>query len=46
MVQKQEYENMDQISILSFQIGWEEFVIDLFDVKEIISIITEGKLFI
>jgi len=37
MVQKQEYENMDQISILSFQIGWEEFVIDLFDVKEIIQ---------
>jgi purine-binding chemotaxis protein CheW len=37
MVQKQEYEEMDQISILSFKIGWEEFVIDLFDVKEIIQ---------
>lgn len=28
---------MDQISILSFKIGREEFVIDLFDVKEIIQ---------
>ena len=37
MVQKQVYEDMDQISILSFKIGWEEFVIDLFDVKEIIQ---------
>lgn len=37
MVQKQEYEDMDQISILSFKIGWEEFVIDLFNVKEIIQ---------
>ena len=37
MVQKQEYENMDQISVLSFKVGWEEFVIDLFDVKEIIQ---------
>jgi purine-binding chemotaxis protein CheW len=37
MTQKQEYEDMDQISILSFKIGWEEFVIDLFDVKEIIQ---------
>ena len=37
MVQKQEYEDMDQISILSFKIGREEFVIDLFDVKEIIQ---------
>jgi len=37
MVQKQEYEDMDQISILSFKVGREEFVIDLFDVKEIIQ---------
>ncbi|MFX0003314.1 MAG: chemotaxis protein CheW [Candidatus Hodarchaeota archaeon] len=37
MAQKQEYEKIDQISILSFKIGWEEFVIDLFDVKEIIQ---------
>ena len=28
---------IDQISILTFQIGWEEFVIDLLDVKEIIQ---------
>ncbi len=39
MSQKQglEYEGKDQISILSFKIGFEEFVIDLFDVKEIIQ---------
>ena len=28
---------IDQISILTFKIGWEEFVIDLLDVKEIIQ---------
>ena len=28
---------IDQISILTFQVGWEEFVIDLLDVKEIIQ---------
>ncbi|MHA1987782.1 MAG: chemotaxis protein CheW [Promethearchaeota archaeon] len=28
---------IDQISVLTFQIGWEEFVIDLLDVKEIIQ---------
>jgi len=28
---------IDQISILTFRIGWEEFVIDLLDVKEIIQ---------
>jgi purine-binding chemotaxis protein CheW len=33
----QEYEGKDQISILSFQVGWEEFVVDLYDVKEIIQ---------
>ncbi len=39
MSQKQglEYEGLDQVSILSFQIGWEEFCIDLYDVKEIIQ---------
>jgi len=37
MAQKQIYEDKNQISILSFQIGWEEFVIDLFEVKEIIQ---------
>jgi len=37
MVQKQEYKDMDQISVLSFKVGWEEFCIDLFDVKEIIQ---------
>ena len=28
---------IDQISILTFKIGWEEFIIDLLDVKEIIQ---------
>jgi len=28
---------IDQISILTFRIGWEEFIIDLLDVKEIIQ---------
>ncbi|MHA2268285.1 MAG: chemotaxis protein CheW [Promethearchaeota archaeon] len=28
---------IDQISVLTFQVGWEEFVIDLLDVKEIIQ---------
>jgi purine-binding chemotaxis protein CheW len=28
---------IDQISILTFKVGWEEFVIDLLDVKEIIQ---------
>lgn len=37
MTQKQVFEDDSQISILSFQVGWEEFVIDLFDVKEIIQ---------
>ena len=32
------YEGQDhQVSILSFQIGWEEFCIDLYQVKEIIQ---------
>ncbi len=31
------YEEQDQVSILSFQIGWEEFCIDLYQVKEIIQ---------
>ena len=30
-------EEQDQVSILSFQIGWEEFCIDLYQVKEIIQ---------
>ncbi|MFX1499839.1 MAG: chemotaxis protein CheW [Promethearchaeota archaeon] len=37
MSQKQDYEGLNQVSILSFQIGWEEFCIDLYDVKEIIQ---------
>lgn len=37
MAQKQEYENQDQVSVLSFQVGWEEFCIDLYEVKEIIQ---------
>jgi purine-binding chemotaxis protein CheW len=37
MIQDQEYKNINQVSILIFQIGWEEFVIDLIDVKEIIQ---------
>jgi purine-binding chemotaxis protein CheW len=37
MIQDQEYKNPNQISILIFQIGWEQFVIDLIDVKEIIQ---------
>lgn len=37
MSQNQEYEGLAQVSILSFQIGWEEFCIDLNDVKEIIQ---------
>ena len=37
MSYKQEYEGKDQVSILSFQVGWEEFVVDLYDVKEILQ---------
>lgn len=37
MIQDQEYKNINQVSILIFQIGWEQFVIDLVDVKEIIQ---------
>ena len=39
MSQKQglEYEELDQVSILSFQISFEEFCIDLYQVKEIIQ---------
>ena len=37
MIQDQEYKNSNQVSILIFQIGWEQFVIDLVDVKEIIQ---------
>ncbi|MFX0035391.1 MAG: chemotaxis protein CheW [Candidatus Hermodarchaeota archaeon] len=36
MAQKQ-YEGKDHVSVLSFKIGWEEFCIDLYDVKEIIQ---------
>ncbi|MFW9873837.1 MAG: chemotaxis protein CheW [Candidatus Thorarchaeota archaeon] len=37
MIQDQEYKDRNQVSILIFQIGWEQFVIDLLDVKEIIQ---------
>ncbi|MBA7539457.1 Chemotaxis protein CheW [subsurface metagenome] len=37
MIQDQEYKDINQVSILIFQIGWEQFVIDLLDVKEIIQ---------
>ncbi|MFX0082324.1 MAG: chemotaxis protein CheW [Candidatus Hodarchaeota archaeon] len=37
MIQDQEYKGINQVSILIFQIGWEQFVIDLLDVKEIIQ---------
>jgi len=31
------YEGKKQISILFFQVGWEEFVVDLYNIKEIIQ---------
>ncbi len=38
MAQKRTYdEDIEQVSILTFQVGWEQFVIDLLDVKEIIQ---------
>lgn len=37
MAQNQEVEGKELISILSFQVVWEEFVVDLYDVKEIIQ---------
>lgn len=38
MAQRREYDiDAEQVSILTFQIGWEQFVIDLLDVKEIIQ---------
>ena len=37
MIQDQEYEKNTQVSIITFQVGWEQFVIDLLDVKEIIQ---------
>ncbi|MFX0028117.1 MAG: chemotaxis protein CheW [Candidatus Hermodarchaeota archaeon] len=37
MIQDQEYKNKNQVSILIFQVGWEQFVIDLLEVKEIIQ---------
>ena len=37
MIQDQEYKDVNQVSILIFQIGWEQFVINLIDVKEIIQ---------
>ncbi|MBD3194739.1 MAG: chemotaxis protein CheW [Candidatus Lokiarchaeota archaeon] len=38
MMQNEEYySEMDQISVIIFQVGWEEFSIDLLDVKEIIK---------
>lgn len=37
MVQDLEYKDINQVSILIFQIGWEQFVVDLLEVKEIIQ---------
>ncbi|MFW9939967.1 MAG: chemotaxis protein CheW [Candidatus Thorarchaeota archaeon] len=37
MIQDQKYKDTNQVSVLIFQIGWEQFVIDLLDVKEIIQ---------
>lgn len=38
MAQKRNYdEDIEQVSILTFQVGWEQFVVDLLDVKEIIQ---------
>lgn len=38
MAQIREYDQeIEQVSILTFEIGWEQFVIDLLDVKEIIQ---------
>ncbi len=38
MAQKRNYdEDIEQVSILTFQVGWEQFIIDLLDVKEIIQ---------
>lgn len=38
MAQIREYDQeVEQVSILTFEIGWEQFVIDLLDVKEIIT---------
>ncbi|MHA2005782.1 MAG: chemotaxis protein CheW [Promethearchaeota archaeon] len=37
MAQIKEMADQDQISILTFQVGWEQFIIDLLDVKEIIQ---------
>jgi purine-binding chemotaxis protein CheW len=36
-MKKMSQKEIDQISVLTFQVGWEEFVIDLLDVKEIIQ---------
>lgn len=37
MVQVKKNEVKNQVSIITFQIGWEQFVIDLLDIKEIIQ---------
>ncbi|MFX1573923.1 MAG: chemotaxis protein CheW [Promethearchaeota archaeon] len=37
MIQGKDFKDRNQISIIIFQIGWEQFVIDLVDVKEIIQ---------
>ena len=37
MSYKQEYEGKNQVSILSFRVAFEEFVVDLYDVKEILQ---------
>ncbi|MFW9772791.1 MAG: chemotaxis protein CheW [Candidatus Heimdallarchaeota archaeon] len=37
MIQDKEYKDLNQVSIITFQVGWEQFVIDLLDVKEIIQ---------
>lgn len=37
MIEETQYVEGDQISIIIFEIGWEQFCIDLLDVKEIIQ---------
>ena len=37
MVQNQEFGNGKQISVIIFEVGWEQFAIDILEVKEIIQ---------
>lgn len=37
MIKGEEFKDRNQVSIIIFQIGWEQFAIDLIDVKEIIQ---------